>query len=119
MTICSPRPANPKRSSPPTPAEPVTIVVHQWRGPSSVAIASNTRSRAASMVSRLVYIAVTAAALPGQARGADRRGVVDLADAGDLAVVDGEVLGDAQGAEALHVHVVKEHRFAAGRHRRE
>jgi len=55
MTICSSSPANPKHSSPPVVADPVTMVVHQWRGPSSVAMASNTRSREARMVSCRAY----------------------------------------------------------------
>jgi hypothetical protein len=45
MTMCSSRPAKPKRNSPPGSGEPVTIAVHQPRRPSRVAIAAKASSR--------------------------------------------------------------------------
>jgi hypothetical protein len=51
---------------------------------------------------------------PGQAGGADRGGVVDLADASDLAVFHGEVLGDAEGSDGPGVQVIRQHRLVAG-----
>src|SRR5215470_2134884 len=116
MTICSSRPANPKRNSPPSVAKPATMVVHQWRGPSTVPTASNTRSRAAPMASCRAYIT----GLTGQARRADRHRVVYLADADDLAVSDGEVLGDAQRPDGSRRQVVQEHRLVAvAQHRKQ
>src|SRR5215471_4883974 len=116
MTICSSRPANPKRNSPPSAAEPVTTVVHQWRGPSTVPTASNTRSRAAPMASCRAYIT----RLARQARRADLHCVVYLADADDLAVGNGEVLGDAQRPNGSRREVVQQHRLVAvAQHRKQ
>jgi len=42
----------------------------------------------------------------GQPSGADRRSVVDLANAGDLAALDGEVLGDPQRPDGPGLQVL-------------
>jgi len=68
--------------------------------------------RAAAAVVRIgLGRAGDAADEAGRAQGG---GVVDLPDAGDLAVVDGEVLRDAERAQARHVHVVQQHPLPAG-----
>ena len=41
----------------------------------------------------------------------NRSGVVDLANSRNLSVDHGEVLGDAELAEASDLHVVEQHRF--------
>src|SRR5690348_3939774 len=91
----------------PTPPGPGEVVIDQAASRVNVA---DVAKRAGRIPQPLPFIPAMRA-LPGQAGGADRRGVVDLADAGDLAVADGEVLGDAQRPDGPGVQVIQEHRL--------